>query len=93
MPKVTNHSTGKTVDCEQGASLREVAQANDLGIPFGCESGICCTCLIQITSGGEKINEKTEIESMTLEARGAPPEQRLACQCRVNDDLEFDQAY
>ncbi len=91
MPSVKNLSTGAKAECETGASLRIVAQEQGLDIPFGCESGICCTCLIKVKSGLENLSARTEQEEMTLDARGAEPNERLACQCTVNGDLEFEQ--
>jgi len=37
----------------------EFAQKNDLGIPFGCESGICSTCLIHIKREQQAVEEKS----------------------------------
>lgn len=91
MPKVTNATTGTSTDCNAGDDLREVAQNNGLGIPFGCQNGICSTCLIKIKSGGENLSERTEQEEFTLDARGAGDNERLACQCKVNGDVEFEQ--
>ncbi|MEK9159951.1 MAG: 2Fe-2S iron-sulfur cluster-binding protein [Patescibacteria group bacterium] len=91
MPKITNKSTGATAQCAVGANFRDVAQTEGLDVPFGCESGICSTCLIQIRSGAENIGPKTEQEEFTLEARGAGPDVRLGCQCTINGDIEFEQ--
>lgn len=93
MAKLTNLSTNQSVDCPEGSSFREVALEHDLGIPFGCESGICCTCLIQIKSGMENLGPKNEQEEFTLEARGSLPEERLACQCMVQGDVTFEQSF
>ena len=90
MPKVTNKSLGITVDCENGAKLREVAIQNNLSIPFGCENGICSTCLIQINTGLENLNPRTEQEEATLSIRSAESNQRLACQCKLSGDMEFE---
>ena len=90
MPKVSNKSLAITVDCPAGSKLREVAIQNNLGIPFGCENGICSTCLIQINTGMENITARTEQEEATLSIRSAAPEQRLACQCQINGDVEFE---
>lgn len=91
MPQVTNTSTGQSAQCQDGASLQEVAEQNDMGIPFGCASGICCTCLITIGKGAENLSPIEDIEEMTLDARGADENQRLACQCQILGDLEFSQ--
>ena len=91
MPKITNKTTGATAECAAGSNFRDVAQEKGLDVPFGCESGICSTCLIHIKSGAENIGPKTEQEEFTLEARGAGPEVRLGCQCTINGDVEFEQ--
>lgn len=90
MPKVTNKSLGISAECAAGTKLREVAMQNNMSIPFGCENGICSTCLIQIGSGIENLNSRTEQEEATLSIRSAEPNQRLACQCIVNGDVEFE---
>lgn len=93
MPKVTNHTTGQTADCDAGASMQEVTEQNGMGIPFGCASGMCGTCLVQITSGKENLTPVTEVEEFTLESHPfADDNSRLACQCKVNGDVEFEQA-
>ena len=94
MPTITNATTGSTATCAAGASLHDVAQAQNLDIPFGCESGICSTCLIQIKSGAENISAKTDQEEFTLEARGVDASNmntRLGCQCQINGDVTFEQ--
>lgn len=94
MATLKNHSTGATAQCNPGTNFREVAQNEGLDIAFGCESGICSTCLIHITSGAENLGPKTEQEEFTLEARGVAADDmttRLGCQCTVNGDVEFQQ--
>jgi ferredoxin len=91
MPKVTNLTTGVSAEGAEGASLQEVSDSAGLGIPFGCSSGICSTCLIKIKSGAENLSERSEQEEFTLEARGASENERLACQCQIKGDVEFEQ--
>lgn len=94
MPTLTNKSTGASTQCTVGSSFREVAQTEGLDVAFGCENGICSTCLIHIKSGVEHLSAKTEQEAFTLEARGVAEEDmttRLGCQCTVNGDVEFEQ--
>lgn len=90
MPKVTFLSDNAALDVADGALLREVAQKNDLSIPFGCENGICGTCLITIKDGQEHISPQTEQEKETLGTLMAQSNQRLACQCKVSGDVTFD---
>lgn len=92
MPTVKNATTGQTVQCDNGDRLQDVVEENGLGIPFGCASGMCGTCLIQINSGKENLGEITEVEEFTLDSHPfADESSRLACQCHVNGDVEFEQ--
>lgn len=94
MPTIKNDSTGATAQCAAGSSFKQVAQDQNLDVPFGCESGICSTCLIQIKSGAENISPKTDQEEFTLEARGVTSDDmntRLGCQCQINGDVVFHQ--
>ncbi len=60
-----------------GESLLEVAE--ELGVPLGCQDGVCCTCKATVTSGLENLKELTEKE---IEAELGKNE-RLICQCIV----------
>lgn len=94
MPQVTNQSTGATAQCAAGSKFKDVAMEQNLDVAFGCESGICSTCLIQIKSGAENISPKTDQEEFTLEARGVANDDmntRLGCQCQINGDVVFEQ--
>jgi ferredoxin len=46
--------------------------------------GICATCHVYVTKGGESLTPMTEREQRTLALiTGAQPDSRLSCQCRV----------
>lgn len=81
------------VDVEIGANLRDVAQAEGSAIPFGCEQGICGTCLINIPVGDDNLSDMEDQEKETLEAMGAEPGQRLACQCQAEGDVTIESAH
>ena len=92
MPKVTFQSTGQTVDVAMSANLKEIIQKNGWPIPFGCENGICGTCLISIVEGKENLNSAEGHEAQTLKAMGKNDgTYRLACQCKVLGDVTIDQ--
>lgn len=90
MPKVTFIADGKSAEANQDELLREACQRNDFTLPFGCENGLCGTCLVAIKEGAENLTEKTDQEKETLEVLLAYEDQRLACQCRVKGDVTFD---
>lgn len=92
MPQVTFQNTDQTAEAQNEQLLREVTQSNGWPIPFGCENGICGTCLITIGAGKENLSSMEEIEQQTLEAMGQMDDtHRLACQCRVKGDVVIEQ--
>lgn len=93
MPKVTFKDDDLTVEAEHGANMRDVAQAEGASVPFGCEQGICGTCLSHIVEGAENLSDEEDQEKETLNAMGAEPGQRLLCQCRVEGDVTVESAH
>jgi ferredoxin len=51
----------------------------ELGVPFGCHSGNCGTCEIQVISGEEHLSPLSASE----EDFGLEGGRRLACQCVI----------
>jgi len=90
MPKVTFKNDNISVEVPAGTKLSDVAEQNGASINFSCKEGVCLTCLVNIVKGMENLNPKTENEASTLEAFGAKPNQRLACQLTVNGDVEIE---
>lgn len=90
MPKVTFTADDKSAEAPEGTLMREVCQQNDFTLPFGCENGICGTCLVSVKEGAENLSEKTAQEAETLDAIMAYPEQRLMCQCKLQGDVTID---
>ena len=60
-----------------------IPQCEQLGVTFGCQDGICGTCIVVVEEGMENLSEKNQAEiDMGLEAN-----QRLACQCKVKQGV------
>ena len=77
---------GKEVAVPDGEAIKEYAR--ELGVPFGCEHGVCGTCQIDIVSGEENLNELNAPEEDMSRDR----EHRLACQCKIikgNVEIRF----
>lgn len=68
---------GKEVDVPDGEAIKEYGRK--LGVPFGCEHGVCGTCKIDILSGAENLNELNEAEEDMERDRT----HRLTCQCKI----------
>jgi len=51
----------------------------EMGVAFGCEDGMCGTCIIEVEEGSENLPELNDAE----EALGMDGKYRLACQCKL----------
>jgi ferredoxin len=90
MPKVTFKKENIVVDVPAGTKLVDLAEKVGANINFSCKEGVCLTCLINVLEGLENLNPKTPNEQATLEAFGAKPNQRLACQVIINGDVVIE---
>ncbi len=64
-----------------GGPLKDACK--EAGIPFGCENGLCGTCLVEVEEGMENLTERSEAE----ESMGVDGKNRLACQCQIKQGL------
>ncbi len=83
MARIVIKQDNLDAEVPDGKDLREFCQENNSNICFGCEVGVCATCLIEVKEGMENLSEPDEIEKNTLERIGAKPCNRLACQCKL----------
>lgn len=93
MPKVVFKDDELEVEAEVGSNMRDVALVEGASIPFGCEQGICGTCLVVPTEGADNLSDVDDQEKETLEAMGAEDDQRLACQCQIEGDVTVESAH
>jgi ferredoxin len=63
---------------EDNTSLKDPCEEN--GVPFGCEDGLCGTCIVEIEEGMENLTPYTEEEEDFL---GEIDCERMACQCSI----------
>jgi len=60
-----------------GTPMQETAE--ELGVAFGCKSGMCGTCTVVVLEGMENISPPTEQEvDLALD-----DDERLMCQCTI----------
>lgn len=91
MPKVTFKNSGDQIETAQGSFLKDAVREKGWPIAFGCEDGVCGTCIIQVHKGKENLNPLSQNEEQTLEMMCMKDgEHRLCCQCKVNGDIEFE---
>jgi len=70
-------SRDRELQVPDGEPIKEYAR--ELGVPFGCEHGVCGTCKIDIVSGEENLNVLNQEEEDMKRDRT----HRLACQCKI----------
>ena len=56
----------------------------ELDVPFGCQSGLCGTCKIDILEGAENLDRLTPEE---VDMGDRDKNHRLACQARIKSGL------
>jgi ferredoxin len=79
MAKIINAKTGKSEELKNRENIR--CACEKLGVPFGCEEGICGTCMIDVLEGENNLSELTEQEKDLMRDR----KHRLACQCKIKN--------
>ena len=75
MPTIKTRTRQKSAIA--GGSIESAAE---LGVLFGCHSGVCGKCATTVLTGLNNLSAPTaEEKAMDLE-----PSRRLMCQCRIN---------
>ena len=79
------------VELDENDELSETLTAKNSPILFGCRTGICGTCLIQVhEEGPEPLHSRTNDEVDFLEELyPGNKSYRLACQVRVNTNVKI----
>lgn len=75
------------IELTDGDPIRDACE--ELGVPFGCRSGLCGTCMIDVVEGEENLSELTEEEI----AMDRDRKHRLACQAKIKKGtvtIKFD---
>lgn len=74
------------LDLSDGTELSRALNVLNSPLLFGCRSGLCGTCLIEVLDGVLPEPDSDEREALEVYAEGNP-RARLACQIRVSGDL------
>jgi ferredoxin len=105
MPTIKFINEKKTIEVEPGANLRKAAQQEGVSLYPGIHQyvncmgwGSCASCRVHITKGVENTNRKGLKERLRLLLGpltffgriGHEKDLRLACQTRVNGDIEVE---
>ncbi|MEV7280606.1 2Fe-2S iron-sulfur cluster-binding protein [Streptomyces sp. NPDC093111] len=78
---------GVEIALPQGSPLTDIEyETSEPLIPFGCRSGACGACVVEVIDGLDALGESDPEETDFLEDLGwADGNHRLACQCRLLD--------
>ena len=77
MGKLIYVKTKISKDIKDGDKIKNAAE--EMGVLFGCEDGICGTCMIDVVKGEKNLSDITQPEK-DLER---DEKHRLACQCKM----------
>ena len=77
MAKLIYKKTGAEKEVPDGEKIKSAAE--EIGVLFGCEDGLCGTCMIDVIKGEDNLSEITQAEKdLERDAK-----HRLACQCKI----------
>ncbi|MGW2277633.1 2Fe-2S iron-sulfur cluster-binding protein [Streptomyces sp. NPDC001770] len=88
LKKLTILPKGTEILLPDGSPLTEVEyETAQRLIPFGCRSGSCGACVVEVLEGFSALGEPDDDELDFLEDLGRTGgAHRLACQCRLRGD-------
>ena len=83
-------STHQAVCLEGGKILARDLSVINSPVLFGCRTGICGTCLVEIESGADALPPPEEAEREALSVYAPDnPRARLACQIDLSADISL----
>ncbi len=77
MAKLINIDSKKEITVQDNAPL--IPQAEDVGVIFACQDGMCTSCRMDVVEGMENLTPLTQNEKDHM----MPATERLACQCQI----------
>jgi ferredoxin len=91
MSHTIKFSNGQSIVAPDNSNLSECSDITNSPVLYGCRTGICSTCLVNITKGIETLAppKEDEIELLGIIAPDKP-NARLACQFKLTGDLEIE---
>jgi len=76
---------GRSWTIAAGSNLLDALNAAGLRVPYSCRAGSCQACMVRCR-GGEPLDARPEALPATQREQGW----RLACQCRIDGDLQVE---
>lgn len=88
--RVLDKASGRHFDVAENQTLLAAIEAAELPIMSGCRMGVCGSDPVVVTSGLDKLEPPGDAELATLRRLGLEGKARLACCCKVAEDVEID---
>lgn len=82
-------NSGESIEVNEGQWLSESLDVTNSPILFGCRTGICATCLVEVLQGMENLPPLREEEAEVLEIYADRPNCRLACQLSLSGPVRL----
>lgn len=80
----------ETFSLRKGLGFQALAERCKTPLEFDCREADCGICIMNVVKGMENLSAPTALEKDFLKAMRADPEERLACQCRINGDVQIE---
>jgi ferredoxin len=78
----------KNVSASQGTTILKALRSAKIEIASSCDGmGTCGTCRVFVENGLEKLGPRNEIENEFAQERSFKDNERLSCQCLVQEGL------
>jgi ferredoxin len=77
-------------ELEENSNLADELDASNSPVLFGCRTGLCGTCLIEVLNADGQLNLPDEIEEEALSIYAQNNQKaRLACQIRLQCNIKI----
>ncbi|PIQ24721.1 ferredoxin [bacterium (Candidatus Blackallbacteria) CG17_big_fil_post_rev_8_21_14_2_50_48_46] len=83
-------SGGESIEVNEGEFLSESLDVTNSPILFGCRTGICATCLVEVLEGTENLPPLGEEEAEVLEIYAEREHCRLSCQLKLSGPVKLN---
>lgn len=85
-----SNSAHNSVEMDENSELSEQLSVQNSPILFGCRTGICGTCLVQVEEGAQALAPAgdEELEVIDIFSNGEP-NLRLACRIKLTNHLKI----
>jgi len=76
-----------TYEVRRGIGFQALCTQHETPIEFDCREADCGICIFKVLANAEHLSKQTGMEEDFLKAMRADPDERLACQTRIQGDV------